>query len=443
MVCIDSMQAQQNLSDGNAKREEIQRYFGYETLLYRYLSIPYDTTMNANERGDFATVGFLYLLLLPLLFLVRYRKKLWVTITIPLLLLFIFIISTSNGFIYNYDKNQMMINKEGTLQYQSDLSKDGPGTVILKGVYNVNNQLYKPFKSIGNAISGENDYVTYPIVLAIFFSFCALLYYNFRKTKRKLVLALAAIYFIFTFLWYLLSGGIVWYGFLSFFLGLICMILLLPKMDNTFNRTVNYSTYSLIGLWIFIGVIARISNINPSLPASVQGKNMVNPIFLQLLVGQKTEQQVIDRVYNNLSGVIKKINRDEKALVYRVGTSFTYFINDNHQRVFMDNQLSFFRALEKKYPDKIERAKALKASNFKYLIIDLNTPTLDNTPEQSLVNKYNGLLEFVYKNPKTNLLATNRQVYALNAEGGASDKLSYNVFGKVKVNGTYAVYEIL
>ena len=55
---VDGVVAQNNnalLSD--TKREEIQRYFGYEVLPIRYLSLPYDAGINTNQSGDFVDIG--------------------------------------------------------------------------------------------------------------------------------------------------------------------------------------------------------------------------------------------------------------------------------------------------------------------------------------------------------------------------------------------------
>ncbi len=437
-------QSQQTLKDGDAKREEIQRYFGYETLMYRYLSIPYDLTMNTNERGDFVDIGFLFLILLPLLFFIRYREKWWVLIGMPLLLLILFIISTSNGFVFEPSSKRMILNQEGQTNYTIDGSVDGIREVIIKTIYNLNNTLYTPFKSISDALSGESDYITYPLVLLLFIGFASLLYFGFNKKSRWYIFLLSGLFLCYIFFWYILSSGIIWYGFIGWILGVICMVLLLPNPSkDTLSMYTSIASYIVIGLWTCSALILRMSNINPASPKASLGKNMVNPVFLQQLVGIKNEKQVLDMFYNNLSNTIRQINRNDDALVYRVGTSFSYFIDNNHKRVFMDNQLGFFRALEKRFPDKQERADVLKANKFKYLIIDLNTPTLDNTPEQSLVDKYNGLIEFVYKNPKVKLLATNRRVKTFDKQGKLTENVAYNVFGKVLDHGTFAIYEIL
>ncbi len=446
LIILFSMMAVESYAQnkqGDSKREEIQRYFGYETLMYRYLSIPYDVSMNINVRGDFTNVGFLYLLLIPLLFMIKYRRKKWVAIGMPLLLILLFIMSSSNGFILEDKNSQLIGNLDGKHHYKY-VDGEAFSTKVVKSMYNLNNTLYTPLKYIGNKISGNRDYITYPLVLLLFLGFSFLLYFQFRFQSKWYVFLVASLFWIFSFFWYILSSGIIWYGFLAFLLGLICMVLLLPSNEED-TKVASYTRigfYSLFGLWICVGLISRMSNINPSTPIPLLGQTMLNNVFLNQMVGNINETQTVDYFYKDLSNVLKKVNLEDKSLVYRVGTSFTYFIRNNHNRVFLDNQLGFFRRLEKRIPSKIERSEILKAYGFKYLIIDLNTPSLDNTPEKSLVDKFNGLIDFVYKNPKVRLLTTNRQVKVIK-DGEVTNQTAFDVFGKVEVYGSFAIYEIL
>jgi len=45
--------------------EEVQRYIGYEDLIYRYTSVPYDVNVNMNLNGYFVEIGYLLLMFLP------------------------------------------------------------------------------------------------------------------------------------------------------------------------------------------------------------------------------------------------------------------------------------------------------------------------------------------------------------------------------------------
>ena len=66
-----------NSIENDLKREEVQRYFGYENLLFRYFTLPYDISVNVNQQGRFVDIGFFLLALLPLglMGIFYYNKK--------------------------------------------------------------------------------------------------------------------------------------------------------------------------------------------------------------------------------------------------------------------------------------------------------------------------------------------------------------------------------
>ena len=64
-----------NVLLSDTKREEIQRYFGYEILPYRYLTLPFDVSVNSNETGVFVDIGCVYFIFLPLFILLYFTKR--------------------------------------------------------------------------------------------------------------------------------------------------------------------------------------------------------------------------------------------------------------------------------------------------------------------------------------------------------------------------------
>lgn len=134
------------------------------------------------------------------------------------------------------------------------------------------------------------------------------------------------------------------------------------------------------------------------------------------------------------------INSDKSALVWRIGTTMTYFIDDNHKRVMSDNQLGVFKPLRFVYKDDNELIDAIKASGFKYFIIDLNTAWIDQTPKKTLKTKFESLMNFVKDNNRMKLMATDRIVAD---DSSGSLKYHYRVFGQTYYSGTFAIYELL
>ena len=444
VLCLSSSDliGQDNTVKSDAKREEIQRYVGYETLIYRYLSLPYDVTMNNNERGTgFLDIGYLLLMFLPILVMIKFRHRWSVLVVVPLLMLIMFIVSTSNSFLFNNTARTMEVNQDGATHFP--ITSDTPlNDRIIRTYFNINNQLYKPFKAIGESISGQKDSITYPLIILLFIGIFSLWMYLGRSSSRVPWIFIVSIFLLFCFYWFILSPGIVWYGFLGLLLSTVVLLLLTPgKNENAFVENFGkYSFYGLAGVWILIAMISRMSNITPGSPNDILGKTMQNPVAMQYAAGNFDEDLVINMFYPGTSQVLDMMNENKNKLVYRIGTSFSYFIENNHERVMMDNQLQFFNNLTKVYTDKREIAAALKASNFGYFILDLNTPTLDNTPEQSLTKKYQKAVNFLYNNPNVRLLATNRVI----TKNDTGDQRYYDMFGdQVVGNGTFAIYEIL
>ena len=58
----------------------------------------------------------------------------------------------------------------------------------------------------------------------------------------------------------------------------------------------------------------------------------------------------------------------------------------------------YSRHLSRDRDDKKTIAR-FKNAGFKYLIIDMKTPTIDKTPGKTLTAKYKALLEFLMRNP--------------------------------------------
>ena len=83
----------------------------------------------------------------------------------------------------------------------------------------------------------------------------------------------------------------------------------------------------------------------------------------------------------------------------------------------------------------------MKASNFKYLIVDLNTPSIDQTPNKTLTTKYNNLIDFVTNNPKVKLLATDRIVSRV--DNGKQQNYYGLSGGTIALNGRYAIFELI
>jgi len=421
------------------RREEILRYIGYENLLARYITLPYDVTINTNQRGSFVDIGFIFLLMIPLLFLWFVRKSLWKTISSIILFALFLSLCLQNSFIL-VGSNKIAVNQDISMADVGTLTWDQS---ILFGVYKVSSFIYGIISPIFDAISNDKDYVTYPILIGIFFLLAFSIYQLFKSHRRKTYLT---IYFTLSygFFFFVFSAGIVWYGYLFFLLALLLIAYFtesVSKEDNFFSHYIRGAFIVVALIWAVTGIIARMSNIQPGVPTEHLGKAIIPPDVYKYNLGHaNTKGDLLKTTSPSLGAALDEINRNKDKLVYKVGTGLTYFIENNHTRVLTDNQLGTFFALLQREKDKYVISDIFKVNQIKYLIVDLNTASIDNTPERTLTQKFIALMQYIENNESLRLLSTDRLVE--NPANPGSNDYIYNMAGKVVKPGSYAIYEI-
>ena len=430
--CICQTEIEKQNKD--VKREEVQRYFGYEALLPAYLTLPIDASLNTNERGYFVEVGFLFLILLPILLLnrIKHTNKLYFLA----LLAFFFIISAayaSTSFVLSDKLHKITF---GQISYytetNSSLLEDVYGQFLI-GLNNIAN----PINTVISNISARTDYTSYPILILLCFSFIFIID---KISSAKLTNLLSVFILAFGFYWLLLSAGIPWYGYLLFpvLLGLILR-------EFSFKKTKWIKNFGLIltASWIIIALANRISliSLTPNIDYANAGKNIVYPQLLNRTLGIESTENTINKIHPNIESIQQIINSETESLVLKVGTTLSYFIENNGARLYQDNQLGFFEKVHKRHKNQEEITNALKGEGFKYILADLNTHTLDRTPERTLTKKFNNFLTYLINNQQLRLIGTDRILH--DQSDGLNNRFKYGMVGSIYDNGSYAVYEIL
>ncbi len=440
---ISAQEEKRKYESYDTKREEIQRYFGYELLLYRYLSTPYDVNINTTQSGNFVDIGFLFIVFIPLLLLLLVRHKKWIYGLFLFYIIFLWIISTSNSFVFSHQKAKVNTTTAELNDYLNSVAfSTEPLDIIVGKIHLFSQAIYTPFKKLGVIVSGDSDYITYPFLFLLFVlisHFLVRITDSFVKPFRYMI----GLTWLYGFYWLTFGGGIVWYGYILIpllYLFIVQLFGVLKSKDIQTHRILYPLFVVLAVFWIMIASVDRVSNIQPNIPAETLGKGIFNPTFYDYACGKITREQAIDKLYPNIGNSLDRINNDKNAYVWRVGTSMTYFIENNNNRVVMDNQLGIFHPLNFTYPDKEELVEVMKASNFKFLIMDLNTATIDNTPDKTLTTKFRALEEFVKDNPKVKLLGTDR-ILVSNTNG--KNEFEYGLYGQVYYNGRYAIFEFI
>jgi len=427
----------------DTKREEVQRYFGYELLLYRYLSIPYDASVNTNQSGNFVEIGFLYIIFLPIILLLLFRKTRYFWLLL-FYLIFLWIISTSNSFVFSHKLAKVNTTEVELNNYLDKVGFNSEPLDIVVGNFHLfSRSVYKPLESIGNLISGDKDYFTYPFIILTFLIFTSLLVIFTRKLNQPNRIFLSFTW-CYLFYWLSFGGGIVWYGYILLPSLYIVIILLLDLLKKDSYKIYKFllNSFIITGLfWILIASVDRVSNIHPNIPSDKLGQGIFNPTFFDYACRKIPYEVAVQKMYPNLQESLVQINSEKESLIWRVGTSMTYFIGNNSKRVFSDNQMGMFNALLINHPNKSEVVEIAKASGFKYLILDLQTASIDQTPNKTLTKKYNDLIEFTRNNPKLKILSTDRVLTRM--KGGKQENY-YGFSGdQIYYNGRYAIFEFI
>ena len=134
--------------------------------------------------------------------------------------------------------------------------------------------------------------------------------------------------------------------------------------------------------------------------------------------------------------------------MYRVGTYLNYHIAFNDRRVLEDNQLKVFGFYDLRLPDSGRFVDVLKENGFRYILYDINTPSVDKTPEQSLAKRCDTFLRMLINNPQAELTITDRIVQSQNPNAQVVEPnktyngATYGLLGSQVKVGTFLLFEL-
>ncbi len=433
----------------NGTRTEIQRYTGYEELLTRYLTLPYDISANTAKQGRYFDIGFLLLALFPIALLtLTYRRKKIFYSSILLIILYIGLC---------FDTSFVNVDQQGAIEKRSDAWLDSNifdnATIdqkLLIHIYDFTSTLAKPITKALEYFSSNQDHISYPILSLLCLGLILTTKLKFPQNGKLSTIFIVSI--VFFFLWLFLSGGIIWYGLFVLIISLGLTFSLIKNhvgKNESIKNLLTIIVWATVVLWVVLSFGARISNISPLATDDAKGIDIVNPSLVFYTTGLHTANRSRANIYRNIGVALDQINRNDE-LIYQVGTSMTFEIKNSSKRCYQDNVLSNFHLLFSKYKKFDILDEMLKASKFKYIIVDLYTYTLDKTPEQSLVKKFQLFINSLHESKGLKLLATDRQLEIVKYSGDVF--LLNHLFPKqdpsiskvnIKEHGSYAIFEIL
>ena len=418
----------QEKADENIKwttqNEDFGRYLGYELGINNLIKLPFNLTMQRNQGWEFTDIWFLFLALLPVVFLfLPFRKKYY-----PFLIVFLLTIE------------------------------------LLLFLTNI----FTPY------LSGFNLPLWYSVILISFLLPTLFLLFTLKDTSRnklfKFNLVFASFY---TFLWTISSFWIVRYWIAMYFSFLLMIAFgayyLSNYQDNysnkkiiiklfwtivffsifliyCFNSIYPHSFNNLKWAWYKEFKTGQINNINApylyhkeylkilySLNIADNKKQdflnkyidikikKVAPKILELniydvinilnelknnkkypLLLNNSAQKSLQKIYKNISNPENKFKN--QSWIYRVWTFLKYYISENNKRLVEDWLLTTFNNYI--YDESINKTVSnLKKLWLWYLLIDLNAATIDKDPRHNLTKRYEKLLSIFISN-KLELIET-------------------------------------
>lgn len=438
---------------GNKKRqsvhsEDLHRFMGYEVNPAKYLSLPYDVFVKTNISGIFTDVGFLLLLLFPILFLLGStyksdKKAAIANVSFLFLSALFLIISVPSAFL---NKNNLVSTGEGL-----NLLKSSESSSFLGGISDTTNgillDVYEPLNNWFLSTTSSGDWITYPFLIALFLALISLIYIRVRN-HSKATQSIVLFMLMYGSLWWILGSGAPWYGILLFCLPFIFLFKSMSTQEgkeNEENRKLDLvgsaKTYVFLSLsvaWVLLAFVHRSSNYEPVDNNRV--KNIFYPAIIDYQMRNIDAKKVMDYHFPNVRQQVQIINRDKKSKVYMIGSPFNFFIDKNDSRVLSDTYLEFFSQLIRHYKTKDEIIKKLKEEGFRYIIFDINMFSYDKTPDKSLTRKFVQFLNTLYGNPGVELMVTDRRIKLHD-----SGQEVFDVFqdkGNIVVSGTFGIFKI-
>ncbi|MBD3363576.1 hypothetical protein GF362_07720 [Candidatus Dojkabacteria bacterium] len=423
--------------------ETVTIYSGYEEGILRYLSLPYDVVMNTNNHPRLTAlfdISYLLLAILPVLVLAVLKDKypqLAVGLFLVLIIGFLFISYIS---VIGRDTCiEKSIDTQCIQQVVSQYSNDSNS--ILRFVNYIVilaapllTLLYKLFSSLTG-------------IFIIFFVFSSIgiffLLITKLLSKNRKIQSISVFSAVYLSLWLILGNGLYWYGMIGFVILFLMIFVLQSKLqrDNR-NPVITFIVKLSVFLWV---VLASFSMF---LVKDRESTHLFRPYNARYMIGQYKFDDVLGEISPHFVEAKNELNSNPDALVYRVGTMLTYFIDDNYKRVLKDNDLQVFHRLYKSSRSKEEIATKMYLEGYRYILASFGGMNLDVTEGKTLTKKFKAFEEFISNNPKLELVTTDRLVIDETGEyeleiNGKVYKVSKKIEGEVINPGDVILLKII
>lgn len=362
--------------------EEVARYMGYEPMVPRYLTIPYDTTMRVNVDNYVVDAGPWLWLLLPLLLLGAARKR------IPLLLSAMGLLLWGSLSLYG----GWLAMGFAEVEAIRGVMEQGHDEIVLPFLFQpVNVLLFQLGAGCYALLTHDwlDSIVAFLVVLLVFQAAVALaLPQRGWLTKRaKEVLVFASMFFL---SWWLMGSGIPWYGMLGFAIAPI-LLLLWIRYHKERLTVLYYLGMSVVGLSLFLSVLQRWTTPDP---LNANNQQFLVPAFAQYTAGERDAAAIEELTGGKYEPALAVINAEPIGKILRFGTFINYYIRNNTERVYLDNQLNNFKYLYDYVEGDPDRLfDVMEALDIRYIVMSLNVG--DDTADNLLGQKAELLMGFI------------------------------------------------
>ncbi len=453
---------------GSTWNEDWGRYLGYQEWVNNWIWLPYNLSMQENQKGEFTDISYLYFALLPLVLLfLPVRKK---YLIIPIVAIFIF--------------------------------------EILLFFIPITSEIFQNFFA-------KFTFPVWYIILLVWFliPFFILMMSVKNDNKTKILKFNLVFSLIYIFLWTISAYWVVWYGIVMYFnLLLIIWFGLYYAMsfqkDDSVDIKKSKAIITIALMWVILTyfVLSVIPHSVKNLQSAwyqeykagkistLEAPYLYNPDYLKILfhtnvhpekhtefidnaldskvanyiqlLNQKNKQskaqweykyidiynidqleevlrqmkvsqslkdihweisRSLEKIYSGISYPTDEFKNDKN--IYRIGTFLKYYISQNNSRLFEDSLIMKFETyMLAENPN--ATVKNMKDVWLEYFLVDLNAATIDKDPRRNLTKRFESLL-FTFTSTDLELISTDskclmaaRETY-INSSKSPQDYVEY------------------
>jgi len=436
-----------------AAREELQRYLGYEQYFWRYASLPNDLHQGVNlPNSRFVDPSLLFLLFLPiLLFAVgQSRPPVWRGVLFCMLLL----IALAGSYYATYaSPSGIFATNTAALELQNNVSSNGaPGW--LRGLYALFSQPLLLLTGIlAPAFTLIGDLTLWATLLVLFgiFTLAALrTSHRFVGKESAGIKGFTGFLAAYALFWWILGNGILWYALPVFVAAPIVWLWFVDQPERLLGKDLSgFSRYfggTILSVFVLIYTLLYFT---AQYPGEQNPDNLLRAPFVEVTTEPgKVASEALNKFNPVISDALRIMNAAPSSKIYRVNTHFNFMITENDTRVFSDPVLEAYDQITNRLSDNSKFFDMLKAQGYRYILLDLRTGSIDQTPEQTLKKKFVSLGRELLSSPKVRVLLTDNYVEDATAPlirlpNGNTTNARYGLVGKTVSLGHIAFFEIL